>query len=248
MARFAIITTAFVIILASLFAGAANSYASIDINGDLSDWGVTPGPYGASDWIPSSGILYTEEDQNTWYLNPGWGGQKYDAEAIYYKKEDGMVYVAIVTGHPATGYGTHVPCDIAFDYDKDGVYEYSLKTYGSDKAGEFYKDLTASSWSGYSTKSGSGTYMGDVGFVYAHTYFDATGLDTLNDHWVIEAGIPESYFAGGWKDEVNIRWTMSCGNDQIYLVATPEPASMTLLGLGIAGLLRLRKRKVINRP
>ena len=136
----------------------------------------------------------------------------------------------------------HIPGDIAIDFNGDGVYEYGLKTYGN-KIGEFYKNLTASSWSAYSIRDGVGTDVGMTEFKYLRTYYDTTGLDPLNDHWVIETGIPDSYFDSSPSSGAIMRWTMSCGNDQIYLRTTPEPATMSLLGLGFAGLLRFRKKK-----
>ena len=47
----------------------------------------------------------------------------------------------------------------------------------------------------------------------------------------------------------SVHWTMECGNDVMdwsvpgQLIVVPEPASMTLLGLGLAGILIRRRRK-----
>lgn len=47
----------------------------------------------------------------------------------------------------------------------------------------------------------------------------------------------------------SVHWTMECGNDVLdwavpgQLIVVPEPASMTLLGLGLAGILMRRRRK-----
>ena len=52
--------------------------ASITVDGDLTpDWGVTP----FSDWVPDSPLVaYTQGNNVT---NPGYGGERYDVEALY---------------------------------------------------------------------------------------------------------------------------------------------------------------------
>lgn len=245
-----------------------NSYA-IDIDGYLGDWGVTPGPYGASDWTPTpnAGIVSVVEDQhggiNT-YLGPGLGGQAFDAEAVYYTTDTNNIYVAIVTGQPATGLNVngiqYYPGDISFDYGTGKTY--GLETMGTNM-GELYKNPLWSGspyWGGVSDPTcmidGTGNPMGQTEFVYLHTYY---GSGDSNDHWVMEMRIPKSYFGSDWNNSGTIHWTESCGNDAIDLcipkdsngppiTPIPEPASMSLIGLGLAGLLLKRKKRVSNRP
>jgi hypothetical protein len=57
----------------------------LTIDGNFADWGIRNNGTVAG-WTPNSGVLYTVEDQsnaNGGYLSPGWGGQAYDAEALY---------------------------------------------------------------------------------------------------------------------------------------------------------------------
>lgn len=107
----------------------SNAFA-YTIDGSLSDWGVTQN-IGASGWIPSAGIHYTLEDQHGSYLNPGYGGQAYDAEALYATIADNRLYIALATGHnpntlhnPAkNSYGAG---DFAIDFGQDGTYELGI--------------------------------------------------------------------------------------------------------------------------
>ncbi|MBM3344171.1 MAG: hypothetical protein FJY56_18970 [Betaproteobacteria bacterium] len=80
--------------------------ASITVDGNFADWGIQANGTVAG-WTPNAGIRYTVEDQsnaNGGFLSPGWGGQAYDAEALYItwgKKADNQtyLYLGMITGH-----------------------------------------------------------------------------------------------------------------------------------------------------
>lgn len=243
-----------------------NVYASIVIDGRTdNDWGVTPRGYNngtdMSDWVPDSGIIYKAENQKgglSSYLNPGYGGQLFDAEAIYYKKEGGFLYLAIVTGMPNTGAQDsagrwYYPGDIAIDFSGDGVYEYGIKTRNGS-GGKFYKGLISSDWNvglwgavsdPTSITNSSSKYFNTVEFAYNNTYYyNNTG--NYNKHYVMEMAIPDYYFGEDWKNGGKIHWTQTCGNDSIDLdipKTVPEPATISLIGIGLAGLF-LRRRNI----
>jgi len=234
-----------------------NAFASVIVNGYLDDWGVTPGAYGPdSQWEPYNGIYHIVEDQNTPQLVPGWGGQQYDAEALYAKKEGSTIYLALVTGMRPSGY-QWMPGDIYFDFGQGKSY--GLKTTDTTvgniiyQKGTLYKNPlwnTSPYWGGSTDPTdmvlGTGTEKGLSEFVYEHTYYDDTSpIDYTNDHYVIEAAIPASYFGDDWYTGGIVHWTQTCGNDAIDLPIprTPEPATALLFGLGALGYGVIRKRR-----
>ena len=221
------------------------------IDGSLADWGVTPGAYGSSQWIPNSGIFYAIEDNDPGvnYVGPGYGGQPYDAEAIYIDFDSTNLYFSVVTGFPGSGTDKYQPGDIALDFDGDGFYEYGIDTTGDETTkGTLY---SVSEW---------GTGIDIWGGVGAPTEI-ITGLEKFNpsdtslvynnkyysdyDHYVIEGYMPISAFGNDWNpSNFKAHWSMTCANDYIEVTVTPEPATLTLFGVGLLGLIRLRKQKI----
>src|SRR3989338_969452 len=223
-----------VLVSASLLLGGASCQPAwaILVDGVLDDWGVFPGPYsnGPSQWVPLGGIDYVQEDQDPAidFLNPGWGGQPYDVEAIYFTQDAATAFFAVVTGFPLAGYGGYTAGDFAFDFGSDGTYEYGLETVG---AHDLYGNVT---WinpifgvsSPYAI--GSGTNLGPAAFGYV------PGQYAANTHYAFEMGIPLSYFSGYWDEpgehpNLTVHWTMSCGNDALNMRLVPEPSTWLLL-------------------
>lgn len=154
-----------------LIAGSAQAFV---IDGNLSDWGIKRTGQ-ASDWIPNSSVFkYTIEDQHDSKLDPGYGGQAYDAEAIYMSWDTSNLYIAIATGHnPLTldrplsnSYG---PGDIAIDFGNNGVYEYGVELLGSATTtkGHVYSNVnwalgiwkSNGSWTGYYDPAAAGNRL-----------------------------------------------------------------------------------------
>ena len=242
--------------------------ANIVINGDLADWGLHRNG-NINDWTPNPLLVspshYKIDDQTgglNVYLMPGYGGQAYDAEAMYTFMDSTSLYIALVTGmspntpnNPsANSYG---PGDFAIDFDRDGSFEFGMQTTGTDQ-GKIYKNVvweyglwdSSNQYINHShnapdplhpTSIKNGTEVGIGQLFYdANLRFNNMG-QYLNDyHYVIEAAIPLSVFSG-FSGMFDIHWTMNCANDAIVvdpiLSSVPEPTTLGLLLLGLTSLL-----------
>ncbi|MBT3204122.1 MAG: PEP-CTERM sorting domain-containing protein [Gammaproteobacteria bacterium] len=175
------------IILSTAFlAVSINSAFAITIN-NFSDWGIQ------SDFSAASGIDSIVEDYtggSSGYLNPGYGGQSYDAEAMYATWDSSYLYVGVFTGR-AQDAGGWTAGDIALDFGSDGTYEYGLVTssaVGSNTdadgigiAGEFYSVTT-----------------GDTGWNWG--IWSEPGVDVpLNSQGTIDYNHPTSVRSGTLK-------------------------------------------------
>ncbi len=239
----------------------ASVYA-ITIDGDLNDWIGTPAGQ-ASDWTPlRSSTFYTVEDQNTNYLNPGYGGQDYDAEAIYVEVQSDTLYIAIVTGlSPAS---SDWPAgDIAIDFGDDDSFEYGIVVRGdttnsrggTGEAGDIFRvtewnygiwtapdnyDPTGASTykSAHPTTVKSGTDTGkNADLAYKKATYNGLDIGQLGafegDHYVIEAAVDVSVFDPAlWGQKFAVHWTMACANDWIEVDPNPAPEPPVMLLLG----------------
>lgn len=229
---------------------------AITVDGQTSDWGITPAAFGSSDWTPNPGVYYIQEDQNPSidFLSPGWGGQKFDAEGIYFTRDTTYAYIAVISGFPLEGriYGgaPYYAGDLGFDFGSDGSYEFGVETTGANK-GKLFGNATWTnplfiSCGPYALAGGN--ILGNALFAYDKTTYIGTG------HYVFEVGIPLSLFGSAWSNndfvpDLTIHWTMSCGNDCIDLKVTrvpnvPEPSTVILL---VAGLLVFAARSFLTK-
>lgn len=219
----------------------------LTIDGNFADWGVKNNGTLAG-WTPNSGVLFTVEDQsnaNGGYLSPGWGGQAYDAEAMYltwYTKADGQTYLALglITGHdpntPTSG-NSYGRGDFAIDFGRDGSFEFGVLTadrsstlHQGDVVSTTNADWATGLWSApgvydpahstYITKVNTGTDVGNASMAISNRF---SNMGTLGgNHWFYEVEIPVSAFGNHWvgnnpSESFDVQWTMLCANDIIIL-------------------------------
>lgn len=224
----------------------ASGAQGIVIDGDLTEWGVTPN----SDLIPTYGVSYWIEDSvgSQGYVGPGYGGQSFDAEAIYAYLGQQDLYIAMVVGMPPGGAysngGIYYPGDLALDMNGDGVYEYGLEltgwsgnsangntnhdTYDPTKLGNLYRVLDSKGWNeGLPLSNKTETELnyrkmkslelvGSTTVVYANSSIKP-------DSYIIETSIPYSLLDVIDGAGATLHWTMTCGNDI---------AEVTVIGFG----------------
>lgn len=239
---------------------------AITIDGNLADWGINP-----TNWLPSDPhIHYKIEDQTGGggaFLYPGWGGQAYDAEAMYALIQGNRLYVALATGHnPRTLHkpsaNTYGAGDFFLDFGKDGDYEVAINinhrlptAFESDfLEGGAYKvhDHAWGLWNETDpeyplsparrpTYLTVGDYLGLVDLAYTTTPVTGWGASPGDQHYFYEWSVDLDMLRNaGWDGSAfNIHWTMNCANDTIWLEAPNAIPAPSTLALLPLGLLGL---------
>ncbi len=238
--------------------------ATVTVDGVFADWGIQNNGTAAG-WTPNADVLFTVEDQSGTYLNPGWGGQAYDAEALYLSwqtKADGQTYlnIGLITGHnpdTATVGDSYGRGDFAIDFGGDGSWDFGILTADrttsllqGDVVATTNADWGTGLWSGpgvydpanssYVTNVNGGADVGNATLAVSASF---TNMGTLGGtHWFYELEIPVSVFGTHWQgaspsETFNIQWTMLCANDIILL----DPSAATIpepasLALALGGL------------
>ncbi len=228
---------------------------------------------------------------------PGYGGQEFDAEYLFYQLEGTTLSIGLQTGYdlvdgqqgsPATQTSgqQYYAGDIALSFDGTSNYTHAIdfglytEDYydgdlvsadvgsddGIDTAGLYSvtgwnNDILFSRSSPFAMDDGS---LVDNGIGGSNYGFDSFGVgssyDTITGElsYYRQVSFDITDFLQGGVLSVKAHWTMSCGNDQIKgsfqepPSAVPEPGTIALLGIGLAGLAgigarRRLKKKAVNK-
>ncbi len=244
------------LIAASMMTSAAAQAISIDAS--LADWGVQQNG-SVTGWTPNTGVLSTQEDQTgsgAFKLTPGWGGQAYDAEAMYVNWDANKLYVAIATGHnPNTVNNplgnSYAAGDIAIDFGNNSSWDYGIELLGSatTTSAHVYSDVN---WA-YGLWKANGAYVGspygnsltadhahptsilsgtDEGagtLAYTTTGQNNYGVKASDLHYFYEVAIPLAAFGNDWGvgTQFNIHWTQNCANDAISVMGMIDARDQT---------------------
>ncbi len=203
-------------------------------------------------------------------VGPGGGGQAFDAEYLFYKKEGSTLSIGLQTGFNVVDgkqtYSNHRydAGDLALSFDGDNsTYEYAFDAgqhtegYWNNTDNTTIETVEAglylvTEWNNdvYAGYTESNPFAMQTGTV-VHSVTDGALTNALqvgDSYWrtfsfdLAELALsdPNFNFAG-----IDAHWTMSCGNDNINGSApVPEPATMLLFGTGLAGLAGYRKKRV----
>ena len=232
---------------------------AVAIDGNLTDWGVQANS-SASGWTPNADVLFSQEDQSgngAFYLNPGWGGQAYDAEAMYVNWDSSNLYIAIATGHnPNTvnnplgnSFGSG---DIAIDFGNNSSWDYGIELLGSGSTakGHVYSNVnwayglwtstgayvgspfgnSATADKAHPTSILSGTDIGSGTVEYTTTGQSQYGATANDLHYFYEVSVPLAVFGNNWNTgtQFNIHWTQNCANDSISVNGVIAPRNQTV--------------------
>ena len=200
------------------------------------------------------------------FVDPGWGGQAFDAEYLFYKIDGNTLSLGLQTGYDIIdGHVRHqgrdyYAGDLALSFNGSG-YNYAIdfglftKDYygnkaeadanndGKDEAGLY----NVTNWNNNIYFGASAPYAMDAGSRRNDAGFALGDYGSVGtDSFFRTASFDASSLGLGSEFDFDAHWTMSCGNDVVEgsaAVSVPEPYTLPLLGMSLFAIVMLRRRK-----